>query len=200
MPANWNSRLARTPYLAIPRLAIAAMPQEWQDRMEQLLQEADDAGMETPAYYVFRDLTYADDSFQFGVKDVGDHGNPHYVFGGRKAYADPWANYRHGKIDELCPTFAQRKAAANELAVRTQDAYSCDLFADGEWEKAAQMLLARGYSDEQSEGILRSKWTRWCRDSFCDDEHPRGEAWMLAAFIDEPRNNCTEEQVNDLIC
>jgi len=151
MTAEWGNRLARTPYLVIPRLALQAMPQDWQDRMEQLLQEADDAGMETPTYNVFRDLNYCDDPFAFGVKNVSDKpGNAHYVFGGRKGIGDdPWSNYRYGNVDELCPTFAQRKIDARSLAERTEDAYSADLFA---------------------------------------------------AFIDDPRNNCTEEQVNSLIC
>lgn len=108
MSADWNYRLARTPYLVVPRLAIEAMPQEWQDRLEALLLEADAAGLETPAYYVFRNLSMvdaSDDPFLFGVKDVGRWDHPHYVFGGRSFSGDPWANYRHGDVQKLCPAF-----------------------------------------------------------------------------------------------
>lgn len=53
----FDTRLARTPYLVLPKLAIQAMPIEWRLRLEALLREADEAGLETPNYLVFRDVT-----------------------------------------------------------------------------------------------------------------------------------------------
>jgi hypothetical protein len=102
--ADWGSILYRTPYLVIPRLAIEAMPKNWQDRLQKLLIEADEAGMETPSYFVFRDKSEPGiDPFMRGVKSVGENGFA--VFHGRHALGDPWADYRHGNIRKLCPTF-----------------------------------------------------------------------------------------------
>ena len=51
----FDLRLARTPYLVMPKMAIQAMPREWRERLEALLLEAEEAGLETPEYHVFRD-------------------------------------------------------------------------------------------------------------------------------------------------
>lgn len=85
---------------------------------------------------------------------------------------------------------------ARELAEKTKDAYSADAFGEAEWKKAAKMLLKRGYSPAQAEGILRSKWTRWCRDAYSDAGE--GKAKYLEQFLDEPKNNCTLEHVESL--
>ena len=54
---------------------------------------------------------------------------------------------------------------ADELAARTSDAYSFDNYGEKRWRASAAMLLNRGYSDEEAECILRSKWTRWAADA-----------------------------------
>lgn len=101
---DWGQRLYRTPYFVLPRLAIEAMPEEWQERLEALMIEAEAAGLETPSYHVFRDKSEPGvDPFMRGVKQVGDNG--FCVFHGRHAMGDPWANYRHGSLEKLCPTF-----------------------------------------------------------------------------------------------
>jgi hypothetical protein len=80
--------------------------------------------------------------------------------------------------------------AAALLAEKTKDAYSAYAFeADNEWSKAAQMLLDREYSEIEAERILRSKFTRWCRDSF--SAHDEGKAEYLAKFLD----TLTEQQI-----
>lgn len=102
--ADWGMRLYRTPYFVLPRLAIEAMPEEWQDRLEALMVEAEEAGLETPSYHVFRDKSSPGcDPFIRGTKQVGENG--FHIFHGRAAIEDPWANYRHGRIEDVCPTF-----------------------------------------------------------------------------------------------
>lgn len=99
----FGSRLYRTPYLVIPRLALEAMPKDWQERMESLLEEADEAGICTPAYHVFRDVSDGNPDMIRGCKQVnrGDWNNrPFYrLTGGHND--DPWANYRHGDAMSL---------------------------------------------------------------------------------------------------
>lgn len=97
-PFDRFDRLARTPYLVLPKLAIQAMPLEWRNRLDQLLKEADEAGLETPEYYVFRG---GDDEFT-RARCVNEETGFVRLVRGRD---DPWADYRYGKIRELCPTF-----------------------------------------------------------------------------------------------
>lgn len=99
----FGSRLYRTPYLVIPRLALEAMPAEWQEKFEALLQEADNAGIKTPGYFVFRDLSGGNPDSIKGAKHV-NRGRwdqlPFYrLTGGHNE--DPWANYRRGNAMEL---------------------------------------------------------------------------------------------------
>ena len=51
---------------------------------------------------------------------------------------------------------------AIELADKTSDAYSADRFKN--WSAVVQTLLNLGYSELETEAILRSKWTRWACD------------------------------------
>lgn len=94
------SRLYRTPYLVIPRIALEAMPLDWQRRLEALLKEADAAGLDTPQYQVFRD----DGAYtHFEREDPEDeHSAIDALAVVRK---DEWANYRRGRIADVCPTF-----------------------------------------------------------------------------------------------
>lgn len=105
--ADWNSIMPRTPYFVIPRLAIEAMPQDWQDRFAHLIEEADEMGMETPSYFVFRDKDEPEcDQLMLGVRNVAEgKPSPFYRFHGRSGVSDPWANYRYGDISKLCSTY-----------------------------------------------------------------------------------------------
>lgn len=102
MSEVFGSRLYRTSYLVIPRLALEAMPTEWQERLEALLKEADDTGLQTPAYSVFRDVTSGNPDGIAGCKQVNAgawRSKPFYrLTGGRD---DPWADYRRGDAWEL---------------------------------------------------------------------------------------------------
>ena len=57
---------------------------------------------------------------------------------------------------------------AKVLAEKTSGAYSFDRFKN--WEAVIQMCLDLGYSEMETEAIVRSKWTRWA----CDSDSNRG--------------------------
>lgn len=100
----FDTILARTPYFVMPKMAIQAMPRDWRLRLAALLDEAEECGMETPEYHVFRDVTYGNPDGIKGCKNVGGWRSPFYrLTGGFQE--DPWANYRHGQIKDLCPKF-----------------------------------------------------------------------------------------------
>ncbi|WP_019999100.1 hypothetical protein [Aureimonas ureilytica] len=85
------SRLYHTPYLVMPRLALEAMPIDWQRRFEALLKEADDAGLETPGYYVLRDEP------EYTTTEDADSTDPtSRIETYHSLRNDPWANYRRG--------------------------------------------------------------------------------------------------------
>ncbi|WP_211295108.1 hypothetical protein, partial [Novosphingobium guangzhouense] len=95
-----HRRLYRSPYLVIPRLALQAMPDEWQDRLEALLKEADAAGLDCPQYQVFRDDGPGSEYTRARVVNEAT-GFVRLVRGSD----DPWANYKYGDVREICPTF-----------------------------------------------------------------------------------------------
>lgn len=92
----FDTLLPRTPYLVVPKLAIQSMPMEWRERLAALLREAEDVGIVTPSYFVFRG---GDDEFTRARLMNWETGFVRIVHGRE----DPWANYRHGDIRELCP-------------------------------------------------------------------------------------------------
>ncbi|WP_431861401.1 hypothetical protein [Azospirillum sp.] len=65
--------LTRSAYLVLPRLALEAMPVEWQHRFVALMDEAEAMGLTTPSDYEVR---RRDDTGRY--------------------IEDPWANYRRG--------------------------------------------------------------------------------------------------------
>ena len=108
VPARWrecpfDGRLARTPYLVLPKLAIQVMPIEWREELEALLVEMENCGLATPAYEVVPEggeirqkMCRDKDSWRCGeVVPVA-------------SIDDPWADYRHNqiaKVKMLCPAF-----------------------------------------------------------------------------------------------
>lgn len=75
---------------------------------------------------------------------------------------------------------------------------ACGGYSEGRfrsWKAVAKMLLLRGYSPLQAEAIMRSKWTRWASDQ------AMGIATVkhMEDFLDDPRNTCTFNEVEDLI-
>ena len=85
---------------------------------------------------------------------------------------------------------------ANNLAQKTSDAYSASRYKS--WSAVAQVLLTRGYSERQAEAILRSKWTRWAADH-SDSEYGEATPDDLVRFIEDPRNHCTMDAVNQMV-
>jgi hypothetical protein len=96
----FDYRLIRTPYLVLPKLALQAMPMEWRRRFEAMLQEMDDTGMSTPSYIVLRDDGQGGEYTRGRV--VNHETGFVRVCGGKD---DPWANYRYGKVEDICPEF-----------------------------------------------------------------------------------------------
>lgn len=90
------NRLNRTPYLVLPRLALEAMPLDWQERLEALLVEADDAGMETPDYHVLRADAGYTSTQPNDSEDPTSWPREFYI-----QRHDEWANYRHGDAWQL---------------------------------------------------------------------------------------------------
>lgn len=88
------------------------------------------------------------------------------------------------------------KGRAAVIAEQTADAYSVNRYVS--WTRCAEMLLTRGYSDEETTAILRSKWTRWAAD---ESANPYGEASAqdLANWMDNPRNRASKDEVAKLL-
>jgi hypothetical protein len=80
---------------------------------------------------------------------------------------------------------------AKNLASKTSDAYSSDRFAS--WEGVIQTLLNLGYSEIETEAIVRSKWTRWA----CDHDTSRNRygrhtsSAMIRFMKDTPQSEVT---------
>lgn len=99
----FDRRLARTPYLVLPKLALQVMPAIWRARFDAMLQEMEAAGLATPAYHVFRDDGPGETYTCASVVNEST-GFVRLV----KGQPDPWADYRHDqlrKVKALCPNF-----------------------------------------------------------------------------------------------
>lgn len=70
---------------------------------------------------------------------------------------------------------------AQELAARCSDAYSADQYQS--WPAVAHMLLGRGYSERETEAIMRSKITRWARDN-AEHNRPLHSSQDVARYLD----------------
>lgn len=92
--------LSRSAYFVMPRLALEAMSLDWQTRFLELMREAEATGLETPDYHVLRcdsdyTTTQPNDS-----EDSYSWDREFYI-----QRQDEWANYRHGSVNKLCPSF-----------------------------------------------------------------------------------------------
>lgn len=76
--------------------------------------------------------------------------------------------------------------------IANQGGYSADRYRD--WAGVARMLLRRGYTDQEAEAIMRSKWTRWAAD-MSGQAYGRVTTSALAKFLDDPKQKCTKEEV-----
>lgn len=79
--------------------------------------------------------------------------------------------------DTATPT---RRERARVIAERCADAYSFDRY--NSWPEVARTLLAMGFTDAETEAVMRSKITRWAADW---ESKPYGHATAkaVAKFI-----------------
>ena len=102
---NWFG-LTRASYLVIPRLALQAMPVEFQRRFVALLEEFEAFGIQTPDYHVLRNHP------AFTAVERSDEDDP---YSSEREFTilqdDPWANYRRGTV-EACMGATLRAVAA----------------------------------------------------------------------------------------
>lgn len=74
---------------------------------------------------------------------------------------------------------------ARQIAEQTSDAYSFDRY--GSWLACATLLVRRGYSVDECEAILRSKWMRWAADA-SSNRYGRCSSADLARYLDKQTN------------
>lgn len=71
------------------------------------------------------------------------------------------------------------------LSQATKDAYSYDRYQD--WTHCVLALAIEGYTKEQAEWILRSKYMRWAGDH-SDKEYGEVTADDMLRYINSPEN------------
>ncbi len=81
----------------------------------------------------------------------------------------------------------------NALVAITDGAYSQARYGVTAWRMTIQALMDRGFTDREINAIMRSKWTRWALDAL-----PESRSVALAAFMDDPRNGVTPDEVRKL--
>ena len=165
-------RLYRTQYLVLPRLAIAAMPVEWQARLEQLLCVADEAGMENPSYVVLRNepeyvgTNLSDPDDEYSRADSYDLRS-----------SDPWADYRRGDALELSPGYDVAKAEALTKALAAQPSAGAQGEDDiwPQWAETIRKKLASYGVEPDDEGwSLAEDFEVWI-DGVIEAETARAE-------------------------
>lgn len=84
---------------------------------------------------------------------------------------------------------------AATLAAKTDDAYSAQSYKS--WTAVALLLLARRYSEQEAEAIMRSKWTRWAGDARSSNENLPAKA--LGDFLDSHEPERLKRDVAQLV-
>lgn len=82
-----------------------------------------------------------------------------------------------------------------EMATQTEDAYSAGSY--NSWEQVCRVLAKRGFNAWEAEAILRSKWTRWCRDEF--QTGAKANSKHLEKFLDKYGYKPGHAEVNELV-
>jgi hypothetical protein len=90
------------------------------------------------------------------------------------------------------------KAAARIAAREASNGYSYDSFGPTQWARLAEMLAKRGLTAPEIKGVLRSKYTRWARDSYGP---AKGfyKAQVVIDYLDNPSNRITNARIQDLV-
>jgi hypothetical protein len=84
-----------------------------------------------------------------------------------------------------------------QLAEKTSNAFSADSF--NSWVQVIRLLAERGYNAWEAEAIVRSKWTRWCRDEFHTNSSRKATSSSLAKFLDKYGHKPRSKGVNELV-
>jgi len=63
-----------------------------------------------------------------------------------------------------CAEYRTTDDVARALAERTSDAYSFDRYGEETWRRTISRFLALGFTERETEAVMRSKWTRWAAD------------------------------------
>lgn len=84
---------------------------------------------------------------------------------------------------------------AKALAYHTSGAYSFDAYKN--WDAVIQMCLDLGYSEMETEAIVRSKWTRWA----CDHDTGRGGkyGYHTSKALERFLEGTTQAEVDQLV-
>lgn len=93
----------------------------------------------------------------------------------------------------------QMEMSAERVANKTSDAYSYPTYGEVAWLRAATLLLEGGWSELETEAILRSKWTRWASDQADPTGSMENTGEEIITFMNDRRNNCTQEAVAQLV-
>lgn len=90
---------------------------------------------------------------------------------------------------------------AAEIAARAYtDAYSAHRYGRAEFGSITVLLLERGYTEAETEGLLRSKLLRWAADAALASGDPdRATAGDVAAFLDNPRSRGSVQACVDAV-
>lgn len=89
---------------------------------------------------------------------------------------------------------AEQKRLGDHVARETANAYSHDAYGEKEWQKLCRMLVRAGWTIEETEAIVRSKWTRWARDA---KSREQGKATDVIEFMSKLKN--VKAQVAELV-
>jgi hypothetical protein len=76
---------------------------------------------------------------------------------------------------------------ATKIAEATQDAYSFEFYGADEWLLLVMKLLKTGFTAGQVEWILRSKYTRWARDTYAQQSEGRADYFLM--YLANPGNH-----------
>lgn len=91
---------------------------------------------------------------------------------------------------------ADRIAASTGRPFREGGAYSSDAYTPNAWRQCCRMLARRGFSGEQIEDIMRSKFTRWASDGRKAKAFGHANSKDLERFLDCFRPPITPENLD----
>ena len=85
----------------------------------------------------------------------------------------------------------------DSMVKKTEDAYSADSF--NSWKSVVSLLDKMGYNYVEAEAILRSEWTRWCRDEFGEGVGKPNTSGCLKKYLTKYGCLPKTKKVNDLV-